>query len=122
MIPITFHHSWKKLDERDRLTAMCEFAANGTRHLVLTDSLLKMMGQDYALAAVLCEQPRQAGAEFVDARAPFRDFGDLFIPDERDRRQMIARQKLNLPLTARHNIPIRMVCEIVSGLFCEAAA
>ena len=98
MAPITFHHSWKKLDERDRLTAMREFAANGAHHLVLTDTLLKMMGQDYQLAGVLRRQIAEAGVDFVDAHAPFHDFGDLFIPDEHDRRQMIARQKLNLLL------------------------
>ena len=47
MIPLTFHHSWSKLEERERQTAMCEFAANGVRHLVLGDTLLKMMGGDY---------------------------------------------------------------------------
>ncbi|MBQ6351742.1 MAG: hypothetical protein IJJ28_00560, partial [Lentisphaeria bacterium] len=98
MVPLTFHHSWSKYGERERLTEMCEFAANGVKHIVLGDSLLKMMGQDYALPAVLREQAQKAGVDFVDAHAPFRDFGDLFIPDERDHRQMIARQKLNLLL------------------------
>ena len=98
MIPLTFHHSWSKLEERERQTAMCEFAANGVRHLVLGDTLLKMMGGDYKLVAVLREQTAKAGVDFVDAHAPFRDFGDLFIPDERDHREMIARQKLNLLL------------------------
>ncbi|MBQ6352569.1 MAG: sugar phosphate isomerase/epimerase, partial [Lentisphaeria bacterium] len=32
------------------------------------------------------------------AHAPFRRFADLFIPEERDRRLMLARQKLNLLL------------------------
>ncbi len=98
MVPLTFHHSWGKYGERERLTAMREFAANGVRHLVLGDTLLKMMGQDYKLPAVLREQTQAAGLDFVDAHAPFRDFGDLFIPDERDHRVMIARQKLNLLL------------------------
>ena len=96
MIPITFHHSWKKLDEHDRLTAMREFAANGAKHLVLSDSLLKMLGGDYTLAGVLHRQIADAGVDFVDAHAPFRDYGDLFIPDKRDWQVMIARQKLNL--------------------------
>ena len=96
MVPLTFHHSWKKLDERDRLTAMHEFAANGAHHLVLSDSLLKMLGGDYLLAGVLHRQIAEAGVDFVDAHAPFRDFGDLFIPEERDWKVMIARQKLNL--------------------------
>ena len=96
MIPLTFHHSWKKLDERDRLTAMCEFAANGAHHLVLGDTLLKMLGGDYTLAGVLHRQLAEAGVDFVDAHAPFRDYGDLFIPDKRDWEVMIARQKLNL--------------------------
>ena len=96
MIPLTFHHSWKKLDEHDRLTAMREFAANGARHLVLSDTLLKMLGGDYLLAGVLHRQIAEAGVDFVDAHAPFRDFGDLFIPDKHEWRVMIARQKLNL--------------------------
>ena len=104
MIPLTFHHSWSKLEERERQTAMCEFAANGVRHLVLGDTLLKMMGGDYKLAAVLREQTAKAGVDFVDAHAPFRDFGDLFIPDERDHREMIARQKLNLLLVSEMGV------------------
>jgi len=104
MIPLTFHHSWKKLDERQRLTVMCEFAANGAKHIVLSDSLLKMMGQDYTLAKVLRGQLAEAGVDFVDAHAPFRDYGDLFIPDERDRKEMIARQKLNLLLVGEFGV------------------
>ena len=104
MVPLTFHHSWKNLDERSRLTAMNEFAANGARHLVLADTLLKMMGMDYLLAGTLREQTRQAGVDFVDAHAPFCNFGDLFIPDERDWRQMIARQKLNLELVSEMGV------------------
>ena len=104
MIPLTFHHSWKKLDERERLTAMNEFAVNGVRHLVLADTLLKMMGMDYLLAGVLRQQTRQAGVDFVDAHAPFRDFGDLFIPDKDDWREMIARQKLNLLLVSEFGV------------------
>jgi sugar phosphate isomerase/epimerase len=45
-----------------------------------------------------------AGLDFVDAHAPFRDFGDLFIPDARDWRQMIARQKLNLELVSEMGV------------------
>ena len=96
MVPLTFHHSWQKLDERDRLTVMREFAANGAHHLVLSDTLLKMMSGDYLLAGALHRQIAEAGVDFVDAHAPFRDFGDLFIPDEHDWKVMIARHKLAL--------------------------
>ena len=114
---ITFHHSWKKLDEGERLTAMREFAANGANHLVLTDTLLKMMGQDYLLAGVLRRQAAEAGVDFVDAHAPFHDFGDLFIPVEHDRRQMIARQKLNLRLVGEMGVD---TCTFHPGSgFCE---
>ena len=104
MVPLTFHHSWKKLDERDRLTAMREFAANGVHHLVLSDNLLKLMGQDYQLAGVLRRQIAEVGVDFVDAHAAYSAFGDLFIPDERDRREMIARQKLNLLLVSEMGV------------------
>ena len=100
MVPITFHHSWKLYTEKQRLTVMREFAVNGAKHLVLCDTFLKMMGEDYTLLPVLRDQLAQAGLDFVDAHAPFRDFGDLFIPVESDRRQMIARQKLNLLLVS----------------------
>ena len=103
MVPITFHHGWK-LDERDRMTAMREFAANGAEHLVLTDTLLKMMGGDCLLPGVLHRQIAEAGVDLVDAHAPFRDFGDLFIPDEHDRKVMISRQKLNLLLVNEFGI------------------
>lgn len=96
MVPLTFHHGWRKYEERDRLTAMREFAANGAQHLVFGDMLFKMLVGDCTLAAVLHRQLDEAGVDFVDAHAPFRNFGDLSIPDERDRRQMLARQKLNL--------------------------
>ena len=98
MVPLTFHHSWGRYDAQERLSVMREFAANGAEHLVLSDTLLKMMAGDHTLAAELKKQTREAGVDFVDAHAPFRDFGDLIIPEERGRRQMIARQKLNLLL------------------------
>lgn len=104
MVPLTFHHSWKKYDERQRLTVMREFVADGARHLVLSDSLLKMMGQDYLLAGVLRQQIEDAGVRFVDAHAPYSALGDLFIPDERDHKEMIARQKLNLLLVSEMGV------------------
>ena len=75
---------------------MREFAGNGAKHLVLCDTFLKMMGDDYTLLPVLKAQLAQAGLDFVDAHAPFRDFGDLFIPDKHDWKMMIARHKLAL--------------------------
>lgn len=104
MVPITFHHSWKLYTEKQRLTVMREFAVNGAKHLVLCDTFLKMMGEDYTLPGVLKAQLAKAELDFVDAHAPFRDFGDLFIPVESDRRQMIARQKLNLLLVAEFGV------------------
>lgn len=97
-VPVTFWHGWKNLAEADRLVAMREFAANGAFHLMLSNQMLKMMCGDFALAGILKKQAKAAGVDFVDAHAPFGEFGDLFIPDPREHREMIARHKLNLLL------------------------
>ena len=98
MVPITFVHGWDELSERDRLIAMREFAANGARHLVLSDAMMKLMDGNYFLPRIILKQAETAGVDFVGAHAPFKDFGDLFIPEERERQQTVARHRLHLLL------------------------
>ena len=98
MVPITFVHGWGELSERDRLIAMGEFAANGARHLVLGDAMMKLMDGDYFLPRTILKQAEAAGVDFVGAHVPFKEFGDLYAPEERERQQMVARHKLHLLL------------------------
>ena len=60
MVPITFVHGWDLLAERDRLIAMREFAANGARHLVLSDAMMKLMDGDYFLPRIILKQAEAA--------------------------------------------------------------
>ena len=96
MIPFTYCYSWATFDEAMRRTVMEEFAANGAKHLVLSDALLKMIAGDPKLYLKLPQEMRDAGLTFVDAHAPFTSECDLGMPVPEWRPQMLARQKYHL--------------------------
>ena len=97
-LPLTYYFEWESCDERTRRATMAEFAANGAKHLVLTDVLLKMLCGTPALYRKLAAELADAGLSFVDAHAPFRDECDLWLPVPEYRRQMLARRKFELQL------------------------
>ena len=97
-VPLTYWYDFSGLDEKMRRTVMAEFAANGAKHLVLTDGLLRMISGEPKLYLKLQEEMRDAGLSFVDAHAPFGGECDLAIPVPEYRRQMLARLKFNLQL------------------------
>jgi len=99
-LPLTYYFEWDRLDERMRRSTMAEFAANGAKHLVLTDGLLKMLCGTPAFYRKLAAEIADAGLSFVDAHAPFRDECDLWLPIPEYRRQMIARRKFELQLVS----------------------
>ena len=96
--PLTYWYNFTGLDEKLRRLVMAEFAADGAKHLVLSDGLLKMIGGAPKLYLKLGEEMRDAGLDFVDAHAPFGGECDLAIPVPEYRRQMLARLKFNLQL------------------------
>jgi|GEM_PF-6666764 len=57
-LPLTYFFEWGNLDERMRRSTMAEFAANGAKHLVLTDGLLKMLCGTPSLYRKLAAAPR----------------------------------------------------------------
>lgn len=112
MLPVTFLYEFKKLDEYSRQTAMYEFAANGAKHLVLTDSLIKMICGDPKLYRKLSKEMADAGLDFVDAHAPFRDDCDMLLPIPEMHDYVIARMKLTLQIV--HDFGVK-TCTIHIG-------
>ena len=97
-VPFTYLYGFGGLDEKMRRTVMAEFAANGARHLVLSDGILKMIAGAPSLYLKLQREMRDAGLSFVDAHAPFGAETDPALPVPEYRRQMLARLKFNLQL------------------------
>ena len=99
MVPLTFAYDWDLFeDENPRRNAMAEFAACGVRHLVLTDSLIKMIGRIPKLYLQLRREAADAGLDFVDSHAPFGNETDISIPVAEWRPQMLERMKFTLSL------------------------
>ncbi len=99
-VPLTFLFDFEHTTDKSRPYVMQEFAANGARHLVLTDTLISMILKHSPLEAALQKEMAAAGLTFVDSHAPFGPLLDLNCPEPGFRKQMIARHKLTLELVA----------------------
>ena len=99
-VPFTYLCTFSGLDERMRRMMLAEFAANGARHIVLSDGLLKMLAGEPKFYLKLRDEMREAGLSFVDAHAPFGGECDPAIPVPEYRRQMLARLKFDLQLVS----------------------
>ena len=99
-IPFTYLCTFSGLDERMRRMMLAEFAANGAKHIVLSDGLLKMLAGEPKFYLKLRSEMRDAGLSFVDAHAPFGGECDPAIPVPEYRRQMLARLKFDLQLVS----------------------
>ena len=108
MVPITFLYDWEYPSDKDRQTVMYEFAANGAKHLVLTDTLLKMIGRYPRLYHELRQEAAKAGLDFVDAHAPFADDCDLCVPIPEVRPYMLAHLKYILQIV--HDFGVKTCC------------
>ena len=115
MVPVTFLYDWEHPRDFDRQTVMYEFAANGAKHLVLTDTLLKMIGRTPKLYRELPKEAAQAGLDFVDAHAPFKDDCDINCPDPAVRPFMLAHLKLMLQIVA--DFGVTSCCVHIGNLY-----
>ena len=100
MVPVTFLYDWEYPSDHDRQTVMYEFAANGAKHLVLTDTMLKMIERDPRLYRELRDEVARAGLDFVDAHAPFGVDCLPYVPDPAIRPYMLAHLKLMLQIVS----------------------
>ena len=100
MVPVTFLYDWEHPSDKDRQTVMYEFAANGAKHLVLTDTMLMMIERTPRLYRELPQEVEKAGLDFVDAHAPFKYDCAICCPDPAVRPFMLAHLKLVLQIVA----------------------
>ena len=108
MVPVTFLYDWEYPNDHDRQTVMYEFAANGAKHLVLTDTMLKMICRNPKLYRELRAEIARAGLDFVDAHAPFGHDCVLTVPDPVVRPFMLGYQKTVLQIV--HDFGVKCCC------------
>ena len=100
MFPVTFLYDWEYPSDRDRRTVMDEFAANGAKHLVFSDTLIKMIERTPRLYRELRQEIAAAGLDFIDSHAPFGGDLDPCNLDPAARPYMLAHLKMVLQLVA----------------------
>ncbi|MBO5668579.1 MAG: sugar phosphate isomerase/epimerase [Lentisphaeria bacterium] len=99
-IPITFLYDFTHVDALGRVHIMHEFAANGAKHLVLSDSLINAIMTDRNVMDQLNEEIAGAGLTFADSHAIFGKFLDLNCPIPEARPQMLLRHELSMQIVA----------------------
>jgi sugar phosphate isomerase/epimerase len=99
-VPVTFLFDFEHTSDAMRPYIMHEFAANGAKHLVLTDTLISMVMQNPGLSSQLQKEVASFGLTFVDAHAPFGPALDLICPDPALRRTGALRRKLAFNIAA----------------------
>ena len=115
MVPVTFLYDWEYPNDHDRQTVMYEFAANGAKHLVLTDTMLKMICRAPKLYRELRTEVARAGLDFVDAHAPFKDDCDMCCPDPAVRPFMVAHLKLMLQIV--RDFGVKSCCVHIGNVY-----
>ena len=116
-VPVTFLYDWEYPNDHDRQTVMYEFAANGAKHIVLSDTLIKMIGRTPNLYRQLRREVGATGLDFVDAHAPFRGDCDPNCPDPAIRPYMLARLRLTLQIV--HDFGVKSCCVHIGNIFYE---
>ena len=115
MVPVTFLFNWSHPSDKDRQTVMYEFAANGAKHLVLTDTLIKMIEREPKLYRELPKEAAKANLDFVDAHAPFMDDCDICCPEPEVRPFMLAHLKLVLQIV--HDFGVKTCTVHIGNVF-----
>ena len=99
-LPVTYLHEFEWFDDRTRPYIFQEFAANGAKHIVLTDTLIRQILHNRKQKQLMMDELASFGMSFMDAHAPFGPYLDLNCPVEEARPEMLTRQKLNLQIIA----------------------
>lgn len=99
-LPITYLHEFEYFDDKTRPYIFQEFAANGAKHIVLSDTLIRQVLHNRKQKQLMLDELSALGMSFMDAHAPFGPFLDLNCPVEEARPEMIARHKLTLQTIA----------------------
>jgi len=99
-VPVTFLFDFERVDDSMRPYILHEFAANGTSHLVLSDTLISMIMRDYTLLGRLRNELKAEGLDLVDAHSPFGPELDLNCPHPQARKTSLLRHTLALDIAA----------------------
>jgi sugar phosphate isomerase/epimerase len=99
-VPLTFLFDFEHTSDVMRPYIMHEFAANGAKHLVLTDTLISMVMQKPGMSSQLQKEMASFGLTFVDAHAPFGPELDPICPEPDLRRMGALRRKLAFSIAA----------------------
>ena len=99
-VPVSFLFDFGQSNEKTRPYFMHEFAVNGAKHLVLSNTLISEVMKDYTLQKTLLDEMAAEGLTFADAHATFGPMLDLICPVPEARPQMLLRQKLTLQILA----------------------
>ncbi|MBR4125937.1 MAG: sugar phosphate isomerase/epimerase [Victivallales bacterium] len=100
MVPFTYLFDFEHVTDIGRCWAMHEFAQQGAKHLVLTDTLIGMVMQKPNLQKTLLDEMAAEGLNFVDAHSPFGTENDLLNPYEESRPRMLARHRLAMQIAS----------------------
>lgn len=102
--PVTYRFNFEYTDDRTRSYVMHEFAANGAKHLVLSETLFRMILSDRTMAGTLRREMTAEGLSFYDAHAVSGPYLDLNCPIPEARAEMLMRLKLQLQIAAAMNV------------------
>ena len=97
-VPVTFLFDFDTLDDKTSSYIMKEFAANGAKHLVLSDTLIKKIFGNFKYKEFLMTEMEAAGLTFMDSHAMFGKYLDLNCPVPEARPEMLLRYKLQLQI------------------------
>lgn len=104
-VPVTYIiSSLVTPNDRARNIVMNEFAAQGEKHIVLSDGLIRQCIQDFNFVKQLKKEMEENGLTFLDSHAPFGPYYDLNSPYEELRPRMIQYQLLTLEIAADFDV------------------
>ena len=90
MKPLTYTFSFDQTTDAMRQFIMEEFAANGAKHLVLTNYMVGEIMAKPHMADVYAKELSNAGLAFMDSHSIYGPYADLFQPDGALRNRMLA--------------------------------
>ena len=99
-VPVTYLYQFENCPENARPWVMHEFAVNGAKHLVLTDTILGDILKRESLMDQIQKEMANEGLTFLDAHAMFSADLDMNCINQKKRRMMIARHKAQLEIIA----------------------
>ncbi|MBE6379722.1 MAG: sugar phosphate isomerase/epimerase [Lentisphaerae bacterium] len=103
-LPITFFLDYSSYPEVVRKMYLHEFADNGGKYLVLNETMIQQIMQDFSFAQILRKEAEAEGLAFLDSHAPFAPNIDLIMPHEREFELTILRQKMHLHIACMFNV------------------